>query len=59
MVIDSFRKSIESSNKVLQPFGIQLYEMLMNGEKEMLESIVNSFVAIAAIQVCFLYYNVC
>ena len=51
MVIDTFRESITQSNNVLLPHGVYLYEMIMNGHSDLLQDIVNSFVAIAAIQV--------
>ena len=53
MVIDSFRQSIKQSDMVLQPYGVKLYEMLMKGDENTFEDTLNSFVGIAAIQVCF------
>lgn len=51
MEIDTFRTSILKSDAVLQQFDVKLYDMLMNGDESTFEDTVNSFVAIAAIQV--------
>ncbi|XP_053392677.1 fatty acid synthase-like [Mercenaria mercenaria] len=51
MEIDAFRTSILQSDALLQPYGVNLYDMLMNGEETTFENTINSFVGIAAIQV--------
>ncbi|WAR19700.1 FAS-like protein [Mya arenaria] len=46
-----FKESILRSDGVLQPYGVKLYDLLMNGDDTTFENTVNSFVGIAAIQV--------
>jgi len=51
MELDTFRESILRSDAILQPLGISLYDLLMNGEESAFQNTINSFVGIAAIQV--------
>ncbi|KAL4239386.1 hypothetical protein ACF0H5_000203 [Mactra antiquata] len=51
MEIEVFYTSIMKSDTLLQQYNIELYDMLMNGDETTFEDTVNSFVAIAAIQV--------
>lgn len=56
MQIDMFRTSIMKCDRALRPHGISLYDMIMEGDSKSFDSVTNSFVTIAAIQVCCLYY---
>ena len=51
MPLECFRKSIMNSDNVLRKFGIHLYDVLMHGDERVFDLTLNSFVAIAAIQV--------
>lgn len=42
-------------DRALRPHGLQLYDMIMEGDNCVFDKVTNSFVAIAAIQVC--YFN--
>ncbi|WAR25075.1 FAS-like protein [Mya arenaria] len=50
MDYDIFKESILRSNRTLQPYGVKLYNLLMNGDETTFESTVNFFAGIAAIQ---------
>lgn len=51
MCLDLFRESIMRSDAVLKPYDLQLYDLLMNADKDTFNHTLNSFVSIAAIQV--------
>ena len=51
MELDVFRNSIQKSELVLKPFGINLVELIMEGEEPAFDDTVNAFIGIAAIQV--------
>ena len=51
MCIESFKDSILRSDSVLQPYGLHLYDLLMNSSESAFTNTLNSFVGIAAIQV--------
>ena len=51
MEIDVFKKSILQSDKLLKPYDVKLYDLIMEGDAIAFENIVHSFVGIAAIQV--------
>lgn len=51
MVFDCFRQSIEKIANILKPFDIQLVDLLVNSTQESFDNIVNTFVAITAIQI--------
>ena len=51
MDIDIFRRSIMKSDQALNKYGIDLYNMLVNGGENIYESPLNSFVGIIAVQV--------
>ena len=51
MELDVFRNSIQKSELVLKPFGINLVELIMEGEESAFDDTVNAFIGIAAIQV--------
>ncbi|XP_060080138.1 fatty acid synthase-like [Ylistrum balloti] len=51
MKMELFKNSIMKSDAVLRPYGLCLYDLLMKGEESVFEDTLNSFVAIAAIQV--------
>ena len=53
MQLDVFCQSIMRSDEVLRPHGIRLYDLLMTGEEEAFNDTLNSFICIAAIQVCW------
>ena len=59
MDIDVFKASILKSDTVLKPLGVQLYQLLMDGDEYALADIVNSFVGIVAIQVKLLVHSDC
>ena len=52
MEVDVFKKSILQSDTLLKPYGVHLYNLIMEGDDSAFENIVHSFVGIAAIQVC-------
>lgn len=51
MKLDLFHKSIMKSNEILKPYGIDMYDLLMNSDETTFDDILNSFVSIACIQV--------
>ena len=51
MQLDVFRQSIMESDAVLRPYGLKLYDLLMTGDEDAFNDIINTFVGIAAIQV--------
>ncbi len=51
MELEVFRRSIMKSDEALKPFGLHLYDIIMNGDAATFENTHNSFVGIAAIQV--------
>ena len=51
MQLDVFCQSIMESDAVLRPYGLQLYDLLMTGDEDAFNNILNSFVGIVAIQV--------
>lgn len=51
MDLPLFRESIHKSHAVLQPFGIDLVQIITSSEPETFDNILHSFVGIAAIQV--------
>ena len=51
MGLDVFRHSLERSDAVLKPHGVALCEMINRADDETFTNTLNSFVAIAAIQV--------
>lgn len=53
MGLPVFHASIMRSHAALAPYGIALYDLLMNSQQEAFEDTMNSFVGIAAIQVSF------
>ncbi|GFO07685.1 fatty acid synthase [Plakobranchus ocellatus] len=48
--LEVFRKSIESSAKILKPLGVDLIHILKEGTEEILRTIINPFVCITSIQ---------
>lgn len=52
MQINMFRTSIMKCDRALRPHGVSLYDMIMEGDVNVFESVTKSFIAIAAIQVC-------
>lgn len=57
MVFDVFRDSIMKSDAVLSTYGVNLYDLIMTAEESVFENTVNSFICIAAIQVCIEIIN--
>ena len=53
MVVDSFKQSIMKSDAVLKKYGVNLFEMLMQGDENTFDNTMNSFIGIAAIQVVY------
>ena len=51
MQLEVFYKSIMNSEQALKPYGISIYDLIMNGDTATFENTLNSFVGIAAIQV--------
>ncbi|XP_071129497.1 fatty acid synthase-like isoform X4 [Mytilus edulis] len=51
MHINMFRTSIMKCDRALRPHGVSLYDMIMEGDVNVFDSVTNSFIAIAAIQV--------
>merc|ERR1719445_384802 len=51
MQLKVFHDSIMNSEVALKPYGISIYDIIMNGNKDTFEDTKNSFVGIAAIQV--------
>ncbi len=51
MELDVFHRSIMRSDEALKPFGLHLYDIIMNGDAATFKNTRNSFVGIAAIQV--------
>ena len=51
MQLKVFHDSIMNSEVALKPYGISIYDIIMNGNKDTFENTKNSFVGIAAIQV--------
>ena len=51
MTLDCFRESIMRSDAVMKPYGIDVFGLLMVSNDDTFNSIVNSFVGIAAVQV--------
>lgn len=51
MPIEQFNKSLKLCAKALEPLGVDLLDLILNGTDENFQSVLNSFVSIAAIQV--------
>ncbi|KAH3871939.1 hypothetical protein DPMN_035154, partial [Dreissena polymorpha] len=51
MEMEVFKESILKSDAILRPYGVKLYDLLLNEDDNALEDTVHSFVGIAAIQV--------
>ncbi|RUS77019.1 hypothetical protein EGW08_015221, partial [Elysia chlorotica] len=51
MALDVFRQSIVECSKALEPFGVDLINLIMNGDENSLKAIVPPFVCIAAVQI--------
>lgn len=51
LCIDTFKKSILKSSRLLEQFGIDLYNMIANAHEDTYKDTIKSFVGIAAIQV--------
>ena len=53
MELQVFRESMQRSSKTLSELGIDLYDMVMNGDETIFDQTIPSFIGIASIQVCF------
>ncbi|XP_044747246.1 fatty acid synthase-like [Coccinella septempunctata] len=51
MKVGPFRRSIQKTAAVLKPHGIDLEDLIVNGNEETFENVVNAYVAITAIQI--------
>lgn len=51
MQLDVFRNSIRKSAEVLKKHGINLEEVIINGDETAFENVLNSFISIAAVQI--------
>lgn len=51
MQLDVFQKAIRKCSEALEPEGMNLYNILLNGSDNSFDNVLNSFVSIAAIQV--------
>ena len=49
MSLDVFKDSIMKSDALLQPYGVKLYELLMNSTAETFNNTINSFISILEI----------
>jgi fatty acid synthase len=52
MNIPIFAKAVEKCDSVLKPRGIDIKNILTSQDSKMFDNILNSFVGIAAVQVC-------
>ena len=57
MVVESFKQSIMKSDAVLRKYGVNLFEMLMQGDENTFDNTMNSFIGIAAIQVVYIVFE--
>ncbi|KAK5643002.1 hypothetical protein RI129_009169 [Pyrocoelia pectoralis] len=51
MQLDVFRNSIKRSAETLKPHGVNLEDIIINGNENTFENVLNSFVSIAAVQI--------
>ena len=51
MEVDVFNKSIMKLHQVLQPYGISIFNIIMNSDSSTFDNPQNSFIGITAIQV--------
>lgn len=51
MKLEVFEKSIRKCSEVLQSEGVNLYDIILNGDEKTFDNVLNSFVSIAAVQV--------
>lgn len=51
MELQAFKESILRSSKTLSEFGVDLYDMIMNGDESTFDQTIASFIGIASIQV--------
>lgn len=56
--LEAFKKSILKSDAYLQKHGVKLYDTLMNGDDNMFEDTIYSFVGIAGIQACYIQITI-
>ena len=47
---------MEECSKALEPFGVNLLDLIMNGSEDSLKSIVAPFICIAAVQVGYIIF---
>jgi len=53
MTLDCFRESIVRSDSALRPYGINVFDLLMDSKEDTFNDTVSSFVGIVGIQVIF------
>ena len=52
-----FAESLLECAKILEPFGLNLIDIVTRNNKAIFENIINSFIGITAIQVCSSTFN--
>lgn len=51
MTLDVFKRSIERADEILKPYNVSASQSILSKDKSTFDDIVNSFVAVASIQV--------
>ncbi|KAK4877606.1 hypothetical protein RN001_010112 [Aquatica leii] len=51
MQVELFRNSIKNSAEILKPYGVNLEDIIINGDNNTFENVLNSFVSIGAVQI--------
>lgn len=51
MTLDAFKNSIKKCSDVLKPRGVNLEDIICNGTETTFDNVLNSFIAIASMQV--------
>ena len=55
MQLEVFEKGIRKCAEALKPEGLNLYDIVLSSDESTFDNVMNSFVAIAAIQVNYIY----
>lgn len=56
MTIDLFHRSIMNCSSILEPYGVNVYDLIMNGDDAQFTNTLNCFVSICAIQVSVTFF---
>ncbi|KAF5278958.1 hypothetical protein FQA39_LY05636 [Lamprigera yunnana] len=51
MQVEAFRNSIKRSSDTLRPYGVNLEDIIINGDDDTFENVLYSFVSVAAVQI--------